>query len=192
MLLALHFSPEANFPRFSSFTPASPSFAGSAGINHGTSWGEIVLQRVDGRPFDLKQIDIAPVPSIDTTGHPIVVPFTVTLRGVKADGRIVEKVLRFAQSTVTFQRFVLSGLDNVTQVVWFQGDNGAVGGTHQVDNIVVSTRRAPDPAPPAMPTGGALPACENNHFHAGCVPPSVRCGHLTYVGSTVCPPPKVK
>jgi hypothetical protein len=139
IFLAHHFSPEANPPCFATLGTQRRDFAGSTALVHHRSGGEIVLSRTDGGTFDFLQIDLAEVPSLDSSGNPILSPpFDITFYGTKANGRAVTRTATLSNRTFSLERFWFEKFDDLVQVSWFQ-DAGSTPG-HQFDNVVVSPR----------------------------------------------------
>lgn len=90
----------------------------------------ISVRRDDGAPFTIESIDLA------ETWSSVYIP-TVTFKGTKSDGRVVQQSFQldnFFNNTNAFQTFNFVGFDDVVSVDWFTHD---VNNAHQFDDVVV-------------------------------------------------------
>jgi len=139
ILIAHHFSPDANPPRFLTLGTLRPDFPGSTALAHHRSLGEIVLTRIDGGTFDFIGIDLAELPSLDANGRPILSGrFNITFYGKKRNGRGISATLTLSNISLGLEPFKFENFDDVVSVSWFQGAGGLSFPTHQFDNILVS------------------------------------------------------
>ena len=137
-LVARHFSPVANPPRFTTLGTLRLDFPGSTALSHGITLGETVLARTDGASFDLLQIDLAELPGRDSSGNPVLSgPFSVTFYGIRKNGQVLTETTAVTNSVYGFERFVFSQLRDLIAVSWFQAIDRVA---HQFDNIMVRPR----------------------------------------------------
>ncbi len=141
MLVAHHYSPVANPPRFISFGTLRSDFPGSTALYHHRGYGEIVLMRTDGGSFDLLQIDLAELPTLNSSGNVILSgPFSLSFYGTKSNGRVVSKTVTLTNVVFGLERFQFERFEDLVSVSWFQGGGGLTSPTHQFDNLVVVPR----------------------------------------------------
>jgi hypothetical protein len=122
-------------------------FAGSTALYHCNSNGEIALSRTDGGAFDLLSISFAEQPSLASDGHSPINggAFTISVEGEKTDGSTITAAVS-VDDFLRLTPFAFSGFTDLVGVRWVQGPGGALGPTHQFDDVRVA---AVFPAPPA-------------------------------------------